>query len=180
MARKPVQDFFLFLIGGAVFSAGIFLFASQVMVDSGLQGFGWGRRSFGAWQPGFGVWWPDGSGPGIGLLMIPFGIGVALLFADVFRKLGWFLICAASAAVTVGILQSLVFRFRTASLWSFVSMVVMIAGGAGLMFKSLRDYEAQEREQRRTELEDSKRDLSDIRRELDQLKRQLNREENSD
>lgn len=108
--------------------------------------------------------------------MIPFGIGVVLLFANVFRKLGWFLIWAASAAVAVGILQSLVFRFRTASLWSLMSMVVMIAGGGGLMFKALKDYQDDEHEQRRTELEDSKRDLSEIRKELDQLKKQLNRE----
>jgi hypothetical protein len=176
MARKPAQDFLLFLIGGAFFSAGIFLFSSQVMVDSGLfaPGFGWGRRHVGAWNPGFGGLWPDGAGQGIGLLMIPFGIGVALLFANLFRKVGWFLIWAASAAVGVGILQSLVFRFRPASLWSLASMVVMIAGGGGLMFKSLKDYQADEREARRTELEDSKRDLSELREELDQLKKQLN------
>ena len=44
MNSKSGQDFFLFLIGGALFAAGIFLFTSQVMVGSG-SGFGlpWGR-----------------------------------------------------------------------------------------------------------------------------------------
>jgi hypothetical protein len=42
--RKPVQDFFLFLVGGALFVAGIFLFTSRVIVDSGFTGMGWGRN----------------------------------------------------------------------------------------------------------------------------------------
>ena len=41
MIRKPVQDFFLFLLGGVLFAAGIFLFTNQVMVDSGYTGMGW-------------------------------------------------------------------------------------------------------------------------------------------
>jgi hypothetical protein len=63
MARKPVQDFFLFLLGSGLFAAGIFLFTSQVSVGSGF-----------------------------GLLMIPFAVGVALLLAGSLRRLGWFLI----------------------------------------------------------------------------------------
>ena len=179
MSRKPVQDFFLFLLGGAFFCAGIFLFTSQVMVDSGMVGLGWGRRFAGSWNPSFGGFWPDGAGQGIGLLMIPFGIGVALLFANVFRKVGWFLVWGASAAVGVGILQSLVFRFRNASLWSLMAMVVMIAGGGGLMFKSLKDYQEEERQQQRIEMEDSQRDLSDIRKELEHLKKKLDHDQGS-
>jgi len=38
MIRKPIQDFFLFLVGGALFAAGIFLFTNQVMVNSGFRG----------------------------------------------------------------------------------------------------------------------------------------------
>ena len=40
MTRKPIQDFFLFLVGGALFAAGIFLFTNQVMVNSGFRGMG--------------------------------------------------------------------------------------------------------------------------------------------
>ncbi len=46
--RKPINDFFLFLIGGALFSVGLFLFTNQVMVDSGFRSFGW-RRVWGGW-----------------------------------------------------------------------------------------------------------------------------------
>jgi hypothetical protein len=62
------------------------------------------------------------------------------LFADVYKKAGWFLIWASLAAVMAGVLQSLVFSFSTTSLWSLLTMVVMIAAGAGLMFRSLSGY----------------------------------------
>lgn len=66
MVRKPAQDFVMFLLGGALFASGIFLFANQVMVGSGaVLGFG-----------GF----------------FSFGLGVAFLLAGVNRRLGWLLV----------------------------------------------------------------------------------------
>ncbi len=176
MIRKPVQDFFLFLVGGALFSAGIFLFSNQVMVGSGIHGLGWGRRFGGGMGSSFGGMFSFGTGEGFGLLMIPFGVGVALLLADSFRKVGWFLLLASSAAIGVGLLQSLLFSFRITSLWSLMSMVVMIAGGGGLMFKSLRDYQGEEQERRRSELDDSRRSLDDLREELERLKSRINKD----
>lgn len=176
MIRKPVQDFFLFLVGGALFAAGIFLFTNQVMVNSGFSGMGFGRRYGSGMGPSFGGMFSFGAGQGFGLLMIPFGVGVALLLADAYRKLGWFLVWASSAAVGAGVLQSLVFNFRTTSLWSLMAMVVMIAGGGGLMFKSLRDYQDEERERRRIELDDSAQILNEIREELEQLKSRINKD----
>ncbi len=71
MIRKPVQDFFLFLVGGALFSAGIFLFTNQVMVGSGFHGMGWGRRFGGGMGSSFGGMFAFDTGQGFGLLMIP-------------------------------------------------------------------------------------------------------------
>ena len=113
------------------------------------RSYGGGIGSF------FGGMFFFGAGQGFGLPMIPFGIGVALLLADTYRKVGWFLAWAASAAAGVGILQSLMFSFKTASPWSLMTMIMMIAGGGGLMFKSLRDYQGEELERRRIDLEDS-------------------------
>ena len=86
MSRSPRQDFFLFLIGGALFAAGVFLFTNQVMVGSGFRGFGmWGRGYGGGMGSDFGGLFSFGVGQGFGLLIIPFGIGVALLLADACR-----------------------------------------------------------------------------------------------
>ena len=100
MTRKPVQDFFLFLLGSGLFAAGIFLFTSQVSVGSG---FGLGGR-LGGYGLLFGGFLPSGASRGFGLLMIPFAVGVALLLAGSLRRLGWFLIWATSAALGAAIL----------------------------------------------------------------------------
>lgn len=181
MSRRPAQDFVLFLIGGSLFAAGIFLFTNQVMVGTGLGGFGIGGgtagggfgRGLGGW---FGGVFSRGAGPGFSLLMLPFGIGVALLLADVYRRLGWFLLWASSAALAVAVLQSLLFSFRPTSLWSLLAMVVMVAGGGGLMFKALGGYQREERVLREREAEDSRQSVEELRRELEQLKARLDRD----
>ena len=47
VSAKPAQNFLLFLSGGTLFAAGVFLFTNQVMVSSGLMGFGWAGRGVG-------------------------------------------------------------------------------------------------------------------------------------
>ena len=151
MSRNPAQDFFTFILGGSLFGAGIFLFLNQVMVSSdGSFGYGrWGGsvmrqglRYGSGYGGGFGgaPWdrfWMGGAGDGVGLLMIPMGLGVALLFAQTFRRLAWVLIWGSAAALFAGILHSLSARFMPTTLWALVTMVVMIAAGGGLMFRSL-------------------------------------------
>jgi hypothetical protein len=39
-----------------------------------------------------------------------------------------------------GMLQSLLFNLGSTSLWSLMTIAVMLAGGGGLMFKSLRAF----------------------------------------
>jgi hypothetical protein len=167
--RKPVNDFFFFLLGSALLSGGLFLFSSQVMVDSGFRSFGW-RRYGGFWGSSFGGFLPFGAGQGFGLLMLPLGLGVALLVADGNRRVGWFLIWASSAAIGVGVLQSLVFNFRTTTLFSLMAMVVMIGAGGALMFRSLKDYDADEKSKRQAEIDEANRRLNDLQQDLDDLK----------
>jgi hypothetical protein len=147
MARNPAQDFLTFLLGGALFAAGVFLFLNQVMVASsgGLGGLGrWGGVYRQGIRYGTGAGWglPDFAGfsSGAGLLMIPLGIGVALLFMQAYRKIAWFLIWGSAAALVAGILHGLSLRFMPTTLWALVAMVVMIASGAGLMFRALYTY----------------------------------------
>jgi hypothetical protein len=52
-------------------------------------------------------------------------------------------------------------------------MIAMIAGGGGLMLKSLRDYQEEDKERRRIELDNSTQSLNPIREELEQLKSRL-------
>jgi hypothetical protein len=147
---------------------------NQVMVNSGFHGMGWGRSYGGGFGSSFGGIFTFGAGQGLGLLMIPFGVGAGLLLADAYRKVGWFLLWASSAAIGAWVLQSLLFSFRPTSLWNLMTMVVMIAGGGGLMFKSLRDYKEEENTVRSSESDRSRQSLDDIRKELDELKSRIN------
>ena len=176
MGRKPAQDFFVFLLGGTLFAAGVFLFTNQVMVGSGFHGMAWSRNFRAGMGSSYGGMFSMGSGQGFGLLMIPFGVGVSLLLADAFRKIGWFLVWAASAAITAGVLQSLLFSFKSTSLWSLMVIVVMIAGGGGLMFRSLRGYQGEEKSPRAKDWDRSMQKLTDIVEELERLKSQIKKE----
>ncbi len=180
MSRQPAQDFLLFLIGGALFSAGLFLFTNQVMVGTGLGGFGLGGGFGAGYGRGVGGWFGGvvtrGAGPGFGLLLVPFGVGVTLLLAGVYRRLGWFLLWASGAALGVAVLQSLLFSFRPTSLWSLLAMVAMVAGGGGLMFRALGDYRREERALREREAEESRQGMEELRRELEELKTRLGRD----
>lgn len=69
--------------------------------------------------------------------MIPFGLGVALLSVNAYRKLAWLLVWGSGAALIVGILHGLNMNFMPTTLWALMTMIVVIAAGAGLMFKSL-------------------------------------------
>ncbi|MCP9883763.1 hypothetical protein KBY97_01290 [Synechococcus sp. ATX 2A4] len=189
MTARPKQDFFLFLIGGAFFAAGIFLFTNQVMVGSALRfsGGGFAGRTFGGgFGGGFSGVVAQGVGEGFGLLVLLLGIGVCLLFSGTYRRAGWFLVWASSAAVGVGVLHSLFISFRPTTLWSLATMVVMIAAGGGLMFRSLSSY-AGEGHHRRPDADglgasgdssSSADDLAAAERELERLRRELERSAN--
>lgn len=136
---------------------------------------GWGRSYGGGMGSFFGGMFSFGVGQSLGLLMIPFGVGVALLMADAYRRFGWFLIWASSAAVGAGVLQSLLFSFRPTSLWTLLTMVVMIAGGGGLMFRSLRGYQEDDTKSRGRGLDNATQSLDQIREELEGLKAKVNK-----
>jgi len=128
MARNPTNDFIQFIAGGSLFGGGIFLLANQVMASSALtyRGGGWGRYG------GGGSMFPIGT-PGMGLLMIPLGIGVCLLFTGAYKRWANLLVWGSVAALGVGVLNSIRLTFMPTTL------IVIIAIGAWLIFVSRRD-----------------------------------------
>jgi hypothetical protein len=175
MARSnPSGDFVQFLIGGCLFGAGGFLLANQVLVrpefrSPSFGGFGrWG--GWGGWG-GAGAAMPFGT-PGMGLLMLPLGIGVCLLFAGSYRRWANLLIWASLAALLVGVLNSLRMSFIPTTLWQLVVYIVMIAAGGGLMFRGLNSYDADG--QTLADKNDATRQQADdLRREIEALKARL-------
>ena len=79
--------------------------------------------------------------PGMGLLMIPLGIGVCLLFTGAYKRWANLLVWGSVAALGVGVLNSIRLTFMPTTLWALATYIVMIAAGGGLMFRSLSDYD---------------------------------------
>jgi hypothetical protein len=129
---NPQGDFVQFILGGALASGGAYALMNQVFLGSGFRSVP--RYPYGSYTLPFGT-------PGMGLLMIPLGIGVVMLFLDGYRRLSQLLIWGAASALLVGVLNSLQMRMTTITLWQLVVEIIMIAAGAGLMFRSLKGYE---------------------------------------
>ena len=148
-------DFSQFLVGACLFGAGGFLLSNQVLVRSewisGYRG-GWGA----------GLSFLFGTS-GMGLLMVPLGIGVCMLFAGTYRRWANLLIWASLAALLAGVLSSIRIEFRSTTLWQLIAFIVMIASGGGLMFRGARAYDA----------EGSAED--DLRKEIEALKAKVDR-----
>lgn len=131
---SPTGDFLQFILGGALACGGAFALMNQVSAGSG-----WIGRSarHGNWT---GFLMPIGT-PGMGLLLIPLGIGVCLLFVGGQRRLSQLLIWGSAAALLTGVLNSIRLTLMPITLWQLVLEIVMVAAGAGLMFRSLRNYD---------------------------------------
>jgi hypothetical protein len=173
MARSnPSGDFVQFLIGGCLFGAGGFLMANQVLVRSELllQRTPGGFGRWGGWG-GAGAAIPFGT-PGMGLLMLPLGIGVCLLFAGNYRRWANLLIWASLAALLVGVLNSLRMSFMPTTLWQLGVYIVMIAAGGGLMFRGLNAYDA-DGQTLADKNDATKQQADDLRREIEALKARL-------
>lgn len=151
--RKPVEDFFTFILGAVLLSTGVFLFFNQVLVGShglGMAGQFGQRRGWGGggmlgsgWGGGFHGGWggPLAPGGGFGLLLIPLTAGVCLLFALRNQRWGWFLVLASLAAMAAGVLQTLFVQFQPTTLWNLLMMLALIGSGGGLMFRALLGYD---------------------------------------
>ena len=166
---NPTGNFLQFIIGGCLFGAGGFLLSNQVMVSSGI-----GLYRQGGWSGGIQAF--NLMTPGMGLLMIPLGLGVCLLFAETRTRLANLMIWASLAALLVGVLNSVHISFRPTTLWQLGTYIVMIAAGGGLMFRGLQDEGASTPK----EPPINRATQEEIREEIAALRRELNRRDQSD
>jgi len=107
-----------FLVGLGMAIAGAYLLTNQVTVTSGYWHL-WGYNGF-------------------GLSLIPLILGIGLLFFNGRSIAGWLLTFAGAIIIFVGILTNLDIYFRQTSLFNTLLMLVLLAGGIGLVARSLR------------------------------------------
>jgi hypothetical protein len=107
-----------FVAGLAMVIAGGYLLLTRVTVTSG----GWYFYGYNAF----------------GLSLAPLLIGIGVLFFNGRSLLGWFLTTAGAIIIVVGILANLQIYFQRSSLFDTLVMFGLIAGGIGLVARSLR------------------------------------------
>ncbi len=108
----------IFFGGLAMVVVGGYLLLQQVSVHSGFWGW-FGSRTF-------------------GLTLVPLLIGIGLLFFDGRSKAGWILLVAGLLIIVAGIVANLEIYFRPTNLFNTLLMLALLAGGVGLIGRSLR------------------------------------------
>lgn len=107
-----------FLLGLCMAVAGAYLLTTQVTVTSNF--------------------WRWGGSNAFGLSLIPLIIGIGLLFFNGRSIAGWLLTIAGAVIIFAGILTHLDIYFQATSLFNTIIMLVLLAGGVGLVARSLR------------------------------------------
>ena len=136
------------------------------MAIGGAVRSGYGR----GWGSGFAFPW---GSPGMGLLLLPLGIGLCMAFAGAYERWSKLLIWASLSALLLGVLNSVRMSFIPTTLWQLAVYVAMIAIGGGLMFKGLKGS-GEERSPTPRSPQPSDQYNTDVLNELAELKRQVN------
>jgi uncharacterized protein len=75
-----------------------------------------------------------------GLSLLPLVFGIGLLFYNGKSIAGWLLTFAGAVIVLAGVIMNLQIYFQPTSLFSTIVMLVLLAGGIGLVARSLRPH----------------------------------------
>jgi hypothetical protein len=108
----------MFFSGAAMVLAGGYLLLTRVSVISG----GWSFYGYNAF----------------GLTLFPLLIGIGVLFYNGRSILGWLLTLGGTLIILVGIVANLHLYFQPTSLFDTLVMLGLLAGGIGLVARSLR------------------------------------------
>ena len=109
-----------FFAGVAMAVGGGYLITNQVTVTSGFWGY-FGDHTF-------------------GLSLLPLLVGIGFLFFDGKSVLGWVLTAVGALFIFLGVLMNLRVYFEPTSLFNTVVMIVLLAGGLGVVVRSLKPY----------------------------------------
>lgn len=77
-----------------------------------------------------------------GMIMIPFMIGVGMIFYNSHNLLGWLIAGGALVALVFGVISSIRFTFASMSAFDLIVILVLGVGGLGLFCRSLRAIDA--------------------------------------
>lgn len=109
-----------FIIGSVMTLIGLYLLLNQVTVTTSF----WHFFSFNSF----------------GIALLPFLFGVGFLFYNGKSIPGWILTVGGLIVIITGVIANLQIYFAPTSLWNTLTMLVLLVGGLGLIFRSLRSF----------------------------------------
>ncbi len=120
-----------FFMGLAMMCGGFYLLFNAIQVRSTF-GLGYSLYRMNAFGQGFAIT--------SGMVMLPFIIGIVMVFFDGKSKLGWLLSLGSLTALIVGVISSIQFHFKAMSAFDLVVILVLAFGGLGLFLRSLSSH----------------------------------------
>lgn len=109
-----------FFVGLAMAVAGAYMLTNRVMVTS--------------------YFWTIGGYNMFGFSLVPLIFGIGILFFNGKSVVGWLLLAIGIIAIFAGIIMNLNIYFQTTSLFGTIVMLVLLAGGIGLIFRALAPH----------------------------------------
>ena len=124
-----------FLVGIIMLIGGVYLLLNSIQVSS----------NFGAQLYGFSAF---GSQMSItsGIIMIPFMLGVGIVFYNSKNVIGWFLAGGSLIALVFGVISSIRFTFSRMSAFDLIVILVLAVGGLGIVLRSFRSADLKREE----------------------------------
>jgi hypothetical protein len=109
-----------FFIGLVMAIAGAYLITQRVTITSGFWTL-WGYNTF-------------------GLSLVPLIFGIGILFFNGRSVAGWLLLIVGVVIIGAAIIMNLQLYVQQTSLFNTIVMIVLLAGGIGLIFRSLAPH----------------------------------------
>jgi hypothetical protein len=112
-----------FIIGVIMALAGGYILTNQIIVTNTFWGY---RLPFGGFEIS-----------AFGVTLIPFLIGIGIIFFNYKSALGWILAGGSLLIMLIGVITNLQIYFAPTSLFITLAMLILLVGGIGLIIRSL-------------------------------------------
>ncbi len=126
-AGGSTGGFGLFFLGFFMFCGGIYMLLNSITF---YANYGFGRQLYGI--GGFSVT--------SGMIMIPFMIGVGMIFYNAKNIFGWLLAAGSLTALIFGVISSIQFQMRSMSAFDLAVILILTVGGLAIFLRSLKAY----------------------------------------
>ncbi len=118
-----------FFLGLSMLCGGLYLLLNAINVTTN---FGFGMRFYA--MGSFNIT--------SGMILIPFMIGVGIVFYDARNLIGWVLSIGSLVALIFGALSMIHFNFRQMTAFDLITILVLTVGGLGLFLRSLKTIDS--------------------------------------